>query len=98
METDNLILVEQFCSNWEVEFSFVNSLSDHDLIEIIVVDGKKYISNEQLKKLERAIHFYHELNINIEGIEVIHNLLDQIDDLQEELRITKNKLNLFDLE
>lgn len=98
METTNLILVEQFCSNCDIEFSFISSLNDHGLVEIIVLDDKKYISNEQLKDLERAIHFHYELNINIEGIDVIYNLLKQIDDLQQELILTKNKLNLFDLE
>ena len=98
METTNLILVEKCCSNLEVEFSFINSLNDFGLIEIIVLEDKKYISNEQLKNLERAVHFHFELNINIEGIEVIYNLLKQIDDLRQELIITKNKLSLFDLE
>lgn len=97
METTNLILVEKCCENLEVEFSFINSLSDCGLIEIIVLDDQKYISNEHLKDLERAIHFHDELNINIEGIDVIYNLLQQIHDLQEELRITKNKLSLLDL-
>ena len=98
MEINNLVLIEQFCSNCEVEFSFINSLNEYGLIEIIVLDDKKYISNEQLKELERAIHFHYELNINIEGIEVIYNLLKQMNDLQRELNIAKNKLSLFDLE
>ena len=97
METTNLILVEKCCESLEVEFSFINSLSDCGLIEIIVLDDQKYISNDQLKDLERAIHFHDELNINIEGIDVIYNLLQQIHDLQEELRIAKNKLSLLDL-
>jgi hypothetical protein len=73
-------------------------LNDSGIIEIIVLDDKKYISNEQLKDLERATHFHHELNINLEGIEVIYNLLNQIKSLQEELNIAKNKLSLFDSE
>lgn len=95
METNKLILVEQFCSDCEVNFSFIKTLNDYGVIEIVVLDDKKYILNEQLKTLERAIQFHYELNINIEGIEVIHHLLHQIDDLREELRVTRNKLNVF---
>ncbi|MBZ9627887.1 chaperone modulator CbpM [Psychroflexus sp. CAK57W] len=98
METNKMILVEQFCSNCDINFSFINALNDYGVIEIIVVDDKKYILNQQLKTLERAIQFHYELNINIEGIDVIHNLLHQIDDLQEELRLTKNKLRAFDVD
>jgi hypothetical protein len=98
METNNLILVEKCCSNLEVEFSFINSLNDSGLIQVIVLDDNKYISIDDLKRLERAIHFHFELNINIEGIDVIHNLLEQIEDLQEELRVTKNKLKVFESE
>lgn len=98
MESNNLILIEQFCSNCDVEYSFINSLNEHGLIEIIILDDKKYISNMHLKDLERAILFHYELNINLEGIEVIYNLLKQINDLQKELILTKNKLNIFNSE
>lgn len=98
METNNLVLVEHFCSHCNVDFSFINSLHDHGLIEIIVLEDRKYLSNEQLKEVERAIRFHYELNINIEGIDVISNLLSQISDLQQELNTARNKLKLLDLE
>ncbi len=98
METNNLVLVEKCCSNLEVEQAFIHSLNDSGLIEVIVLDDKSYISIDHLKRVERAIHFHYELNINIEGIDVIHNLLDQIDDLQEELRVVKNKVRLYESE
>ncbi|MFN2260717.1 MAG: chaperone modulator CbpM [Psychroflexus sp.] len=98
MDTNKLILVEQFCSNCDINFSFINALNDYGVIEIVVVDDKKYILNQQLKTLERAIQFHYELNINIEGIDVIHNLLHQIDDLQEELRMTKSKLKAYKID
>jgi chaperone modulatory protein CbpM len=98
MEANNFVLVELFCSNVEIDLSFINSLNDHGLIEIMVIENKDYISNEQLRNVERAIRLHDELNINIEGIDVICNLLEQIHDLQQELKRTKNKLKLFDLE
>lgn len=98
MEQDNLVLIEQFCFNCNVDISFIKSLSESGFIDIIVIDDKMYVSQDRLKDIERAIYFHYELNINIEGINVIHHLLNQIKDLQEELRITKNKLNLLDLE
>ncbi|MGM0478019.1 MAG: chaperone modulator CbpM [Bacteroidota bacterium] len=96
METNNLVRVERCCAQLEVEFSFVHELEDHGLIEIVIVDDQSYISIDHLKRLERVIHFYYDLNINLEGIDVIHHLLGQIDDLQEELRITRNKLKIHD--
>jgi len=95
METTNLVLVEQFCSNFDIEFSFISSLNDHGLIEIIVLENREYISHEQLEAVERAIRIHYELNINIEGIDAISNLLNQINDLQQELTIIKNNLKAF---
>ncbi len=98
METNNLILIETFCSNCDVEFSFIDSLNEYGIIDIVIFEDKKYVSNEQLKAIEQAINFYYELNINIEGIDVISNLLIQINELQQELITAKNKLSLFEKE
>ena len=98
MQTINLVLVDDLCKYFEVEFTFLNALNEHGLIEIIFLDNKKYISHDYLKDVERAIQFHYELNINLEGIDVINNLLNQIEDSNEELRITKNKLNLLDMD
>jgi len=40
------------------------------------------------------MRFHYDLNINIEGIDAITHLLQQIEDLQQELIATKNKLRL----
>ena len=44
------------------------------------------------------IRLHYELGINLEGIDVIYNLLKQIDHLQSELEIAKNKLNFYDFD
>ena len=38
---------------------------------------------------------HYELGINLEGIDAIANLLEQIATLQQELMITRNRLDTF---
>ncbi len=98
METKNLILIEQFCSNHNAEFSFINALHELGLIEVVVIENNRYLTHEQLKDIEKMIYFHYELKINIEGIDAISNLLKQVNALQHELIVTKNKLRFFDTE
>lgn len=96
METKNLILIEQLCSLHNIEVSFINSLNDFGLIELIVIEDTKYLSHEQLKDVEKMMRFHYDLAINMEGIDAISNLLLQINNLQLDLISAKNKLKLFE--
>ena len=44
------------------------------------------------------IRIHHELNINIEGIDVVFNLLHKVDDLQSEIDAVRNRLRLYENE
>lgn len=98
METRDLILIEHFCTNNDIEFSFIDSLHEFGLIEVIIREDHKYLPQEQLKDVEKMMRLHYDLDINIEGIDVISNLLKRIDYLQQELRTTQNKLNIFKAE
>ena len=98
MNTDNLLRIEQFCEHYNVEFTFVNSLQEIGLIKIIVIEDSHYLSADDLKEIEKLVHLHYELGINIEGIDVISNLLKQVDDLQQELTVAKNKLKFLGME
>lgn len=98
METRDLILIEHFCANHEIEFSFIYSLHQFGLIEVIIHDDQKYLYQEQLKEVEKMMRMHYDLDINMEGIDVISNLLKRIDKLQHELRTTQNKLRLYENE
>jgi pyridoxine 5'-phosphate synthase PdxJ len=98
MNTDNLIRIEYFCEQYNVELAFVNSLHEFGLINVSVVEDSKYLSNDDLKEIEKLIRLHYELGINMEGIDVISNLLNQIADLQQELTAARNKIRSLDLE
>ena len=42
------------------------------------------------------IRLHHELNVNIEGIDVVFNLLQQQLKLKEEVNTLKNKLQIYE--
>ncbi len=96
METRDLILIEHVCVNHNIEFSFIDTLYEFGLIEVIIHEDHKYLAQEQLKDVEKMIRLHYELDINMEGIDVISNLLKRMNSLQQELIATQNRLRLFE--
>ncbi len=96
MQPDNLIAVEEFCAKHNIEISFVSSLQRTGLIEITKIEDAGYIYIEQLHQLEKFIRFYYELEINLEGIESIAHLLEQINAMQDEMIVLRNRLRLYE--
>ncbi len=98
MNTDNLITIEYFCEQYNVELAFVNELKESGLINLVIVEESSYLSTEDLKEIEKLIRLHYELGVNIEGIDVIANLLNQIASLQQELTVARNKLKFLGME
>lgn len=98
MENKDLILIELLCSHHNIELSFIHSLSEIGLVEIIVFNDNSYLAQDKLYEVEKMIRWHYELEINIEGIDVIYNLLTKINNLQQELTTTQNKLKIYDLD
>jgi hypothetical protein len=96
MQRKDLIAVNEFCLSHNIEISFVSSLQQSGLIEIATRDGSLFISAGHLKQLETMVHFYYELDINMEGIETINHLLQRITSLQDEIISLKNRLRLYE--
>jgi len=80
-----LIIIEEFIKNSRIEPSFIVLLNNEGLIDVTILEGKQYIHESQLPDLERFASWYYELSINVEGIDVIHNLLTKMRDMEHEL-------------
>ena len=92
----NLIPVETLCSHYEIEFSFINSLYQTGLIELTFIEEMHFIEEEHVADIEKMIRLHSELNINIEGIDVVFNLLEKEKQLREELTSLKRRLRLYE--
>lgn len=96
MKTETLILVKQFCVSHDIDITFITALQNFGLIEIIVVEENQYLNPQQLKEVEKMIRLHYDLEVNLEGIDIITNLLKRIEHLQIELVTAQNKLKLLD--
>jgi MerR HTH family regulatory protein len=96
MATKNIISVDQFCQHYGIDVSFINSLIDHGLTEITIVENSQYIPEKEIKDIERMMRMHYDLDINIEGIEAISHLLHRMDSLQKELNTFRNRLTFYE--
>jgi hypothetical protein len=96
MQTKNLIAVNEFCFNHNIEVSFINSLQQTGLIEVDFVEETPFIDADQLQQVEKFIRFYYDLDINLEGIETITHLLQRMNAMQDEIISLRNRLRLYE--
>ena len=96
MKTENLISVNTLMTHYKVEMPFFTHLNEIGLIEVEIIEETPYIQQEKIVVLEKIIRLHHELEINMEGIDVVLNLLHKLNELQNELIATKNRLQLYE--
>ena len=96
METQELIIVDVFCQEYQIEINLINDLESFGLIETIVHNENKYLDKNQLVHVEKIIRLHNDLNINKEGIEIILGLLEKEKQLLSEIKYLKNRLDLYE--
>ena len=96
METQELIIVDVFCQEYQIEINLIRDLEAFGLIETIILKEQHYLHKDQLATLEKIIRLHNDLNINIEGIEIILDLLEKENLLLSEINNLKNRLGLYE--
>ena len=96
MENEHLIPANELCTHYNVEVSFINALQEYGLIELTRIEENYFIDETQLQKLEQYTRWHYELEINLEGIEVIDEMLERIKNMQNEITVLRSKLRLYE--
>ena len=96
MNIKNLITIQKICTHYKVPESFIDSLYEFELIEIVKEDNNRCVSITQIKTIEKLMRLHFDLNINLEGVHAISNLLNQVETLQERVNYLKNRLDLYE--
>jgi len=93
---EDLIIIEEYIQHSHIEPQFIALLEENDLIHPKEIENRRYLHPDELDDLECYARLHYDLSINIEGIDVIRNLLDRINALQEEMHDLRNRLQLWE--
>lgn len=80
---------------YQVEETFLDALQSSGLIEIVVEDEDRYIEYDYLHEIEQFVRWHYDLEINIEGIEALHHMLQQVQQLQEDVEKLRGELKFY---
>ncbi len=96
METKNTyIKIEKLCQIYHIPKSFFDDLEEHDLLLSHHYNkNDSSINEEYLGELEKIMRLHFDLKINMEGIDVVMDLLKKIELLENELYELKKLVQL----
>mgnify|MGYP001297349323 CR=1 FL=1 len=95
MDTE-LIIVSEYCSQNRIEPEFLFSLEEVGLVDFIKRNDEYYLYISQLGDLDRYVRWHYELSIDAEGIDVIQNLMNRINEMQGEISRLKEIIRLLE--
>lgn len=96
MEGKGLILISRLCEEYRVEITFFRKVEDSGLLEFEEVSNRQYIREEHLELFEKILRLHRDLEVNMEGIDVILNLMERINGLENRLRQMRKHLDLYE--
>ena len=93
------ISLEEIIRLYKIDYTFLDQLIDSELLHPQTENSIRYIIYEELPHLERFANWYYDLDVNLPGIEIIHKLLNQMEELRNEnRRLLQNVLKYEDWE
>ncbi|MFC7346225.1 chaperone modulator CbpM [Chryseobacterium zhengzhouense] len=84
---------EELVKIYNIEVTFFDELVDSGLLHIQTENEIRYLRYEDLPSFERFANWHYDLEINLPGLEVIHDMLKKMEDLKQKNRELMNKLS-----
>ncbi|AZA51691.1 chaperone modulator CbpM [Chryseobacterium sp. G0201] len=84
---------EELVKIYNIEITFFDELVDSGLLSIQTENEIRYVMYEDLPVFEKLTNWHYDLEINLPGLEVIHDMLRKMEDLKQKNRELMNKLS-----
>jgi len=91
-----LIPIQKICETYQVNELFFENLQEYNLISLIKENNEFWIEENELNKIEKIMRLHFDLDINMEGIDVIISLLNKINQLNKEISFLQKQLKIYE--
>lgn len=90
---DEKISREELVKIYNIEITFFDELVEYGLLRVQTENNIRYLMYEDLPAFERFTNWHYDLEINLPGLEVIHEMLQKMADLKQKNRDLLSKLS-----
>ena len=84
---------EELVKIYNIEITFFDELVEYGLLHVQTENDIRYLMYEDLPTFERFTNWHYDLEINLPGLEVIHEMLQKMSDLKKKNRDLLAKLS-----
>ena len=96
MQKENYILIHRYCEHTQIPVDFIYALQEFGFIQTKQIENNVYVQHEDLLEIERIGRLQNELGINLEGIDAINHMMQKMNRLENELRILRDRLKIYE--
>jgi hypothetical protein len=91
----NRISREDIAQIYNIEIRFFDDLEECGLLKTETENNTKYLLYEELPLFEKFANLHYDLDINLYGLEVIHQMLQKMEKLLSENRRLTHRFSAF---
>ncbi|TXF79575.1 chaperone modulator CbpM [Chryseobacterium sp.] len=77
---------EELVKIYNIEITFFDELEESGLLKTEKEGEVKYLFYDELPAFERFVNWHYDLEVNLPGLEIIHRLLSQLEQLRADNR------------
>lgn len=96
MKNEDLVEAAEFCSVNNIEISFLYSLEEYGIIDLVKREEMICIPAVELADLEKIIRLYYDLGINFEGLGTVIDLLRKFEEMNQQIAELRNRLSFYE--
>lgn len=84
-----LFKIVDICRSNNIEAAFIKELHQNGLIEIMIIESQEFVHEDEVARIQKYQNWHYDLELNIQGIEIVQQLLYKIEALKQQVKSLK---------